>query len=229
MKILNRICQVLTIVFGLGSLVLFFTQFAEIVTNTGSVKLVGTEFAFGGKVSLAGTEYDMAKSADILLCFLLTAVGALVGIFSFKSKKLRYATPVFGIIAAVYMLVVAFAKGGKFFDERPLENIIEFNRTPFILYTAIALVLFAIASVAYLLIDDYLEIAASKSDKLTIPKRVVRFLRDYKSEGKKIVWPGIREVVKNVIIVLIMCLLVGALIWLVDFGLGQLITLILGK
>lgn len=229
MKILNRICQVLTIVFGLGSLVLFFTQFAEIVTSAGSVKLVGTEFAFGGKVSLAGAEYDMARSSHLLLCFLLTAIGALIGVFSFKSKKLRYATSAFGIITAVYMLVVAFSKGSKFFDMRPLENITEFNRTPFVLFTAIALVLFAVVSVSYLLIDDYLEVAASKGDKLTIPKRVVRFLRDYKSEGKKIVWPGIREVVKNVVIVLIMCLLVGALIWLVDFGLGQLITLILGK
>ena len=43
------------------------------------------------------------------------------------------------------------------------------------------------------------------------------------------VWPGIKDVLKNTLIVLVMCLLVGALIWLVDFGLGQLLGLILGK
>ncbi|MBQ8532710.1 MAG: preprotein translocase subunit SecE [Clostridia bacterium] len=92
----------------------------------------------------------------------------------------------------------------------------------------IALFLFVIASAAYLLIDDYIEVAASKGEKLTIPKRIIRFFKDYKSEVKKIVWPGLKEVIKNTVIVLIMCLLVGVLIWLIDFGLGQLLNLVLG-
>ena len=90
------------------------------------------------------------------------------------------------------------------------------------------MVAFAILAVAYLLLDDYLEVLASKGEKLTIPKRIVRFFRDYKSEVKKIVWPGIKDVMKNTVIVLVMCLLVGALIWIVDFGLGELLSLILG-
>ena len=88
--------------------------------------------------------------------------------------------------------------------------------------------MFTIASIAYLLIDDYIEVLESKGEKLTICKRVIRFLRDYKSEYKKIVWPSLKDVVKNTVIVLIMCLLIGALIWVVDFGLGQLLSLILG-
>jgi preprotein translocase subunit SecE len=79
-----------------------------------------------------------------------------------------------------------------------------------------------------LLIDDYIEVAESKGAKLTIPKRIVRFFRDYKSEVKKIVWPGYKDVIKNTVIVLIMCLIIGLLIWAVDFGLGQLVQLILG-
>ena len=225
MKTLNKICWILAIVLGLGSLVLFFTEFVEIVTASGTANPVGAQLAFGSEVKVGDTAVDMAKSADIFVCFWLTAIAAVMSIFSFKSKKLRYSASAFGIGAAIYMLVIALAKGGKFIDERPLEYT-AVNRTPFIIITAIALILFAIAAVAYLLIDDYLE--AKETKGLTIPKRVVRFIRDYKSECKKIVWPGLRDVVKNTVITLIMCLIVGILIWLVDFGLGQLLNLVLG-
>ena len=225
MKTLNKICWILASVLGLGSLVLFFTEFVEIVTASGTANPVGAQLAFGSEVKVGDTAVKMAKSADIFVCFWLTAIAAVMSIFSFKSKKLRYSASAFGIGAAIYMLVVALAKGGKFIDERPLEYT-AVNRTPFILITAIALVLFAVAAVAYLLIDDYLE--AKESKGLTIPKRVVRFIRDYKSEVNKIVWPGLKEVAKNTVITLIMCLLVGILIWLADFGLGKLLNLILG-
>ena len=67
----------------------------------------------------------------------------------------------------------------------------------------------------------------SKGAKRTIFKRIIAFFKDYKSEIKKIVWPGPRDVVKNTAIVLAMCLIVGAFIWLLDLGLGNLIKLIL--
>ena len=228
MKLLNKICQIAAIVFGVGSIVLFFTEFAKIAVEAGTVTPVGAQLAFGGKVDLAGG--NLARSADILLCFWLTVIGAALSVFSFKSKKLRFAAPAFGLVAAVYMLVIALSNAAKFVDIRPFkyEELVSLEYTPFVLLTAIALVLFAIASIAYLLIDDYLEIAASKGDKLTIPKRVVRFFRDYKSETKKIIWPGIKDVVKNTVIVLIICLLVGLLIWGIDFGLGKLLDFILG-
>ena len=43
----------------------------------------------------------------------------------------------------------------------------------------------------------------------------------------KIVWPGPRSVVKNTLIVLAVCLLVGAFIWLLDWGLGSLVKWII--
>ncbi|MBR3968501.1 MAG: preprotein translocase subunit SecE [Clostridia bacterium] len=67
----------------------------------------------------------------------------------------------------------------------------------------------------------------SKGAKRTIMQRVIGFFKDYKSESKKIVWPGLRDVVKNTVIVLVMCLLVGAFIWILDKGLAELIGLIL--
>lgn len=229
MKTLNKICQVLAIVLGLASLVLFFTDFVAIVTDGATEKLVGAQIAFGSKyTTAAGTAYDMAKSAQILFCFWLTAIAAVMSIFSFKSKKLRYAVPGLGVVSAVYMLVMRLSSAGKFVDSRPMANVTSVSYTAFVWMLVIALFLFVIASAAYLLIDDYIEVAASKGEKLTIPKRIIRFFKDYKSEVKKIVWPGLKEVIKNTVIVLIMCLLVGVLIWLIDFGLGQLLNLVLG-
>lgn len=228
MKAINNICRFLAAVLGLASLVLFFMDFAKIVTNGTEHSFVGAVLSFGSKVTVSGKEYDMAKSADILLCFWITAFAFITSIFSFKSKKLRYAAPGLGVIAAVYMFVIALSSPWSFVDTRPLTSVTEINYTPFVLLTAIALAAFTVVSLAYLLIDDYIEVLASKGEKLTILKRIGLFFRDYKSEAKKIVWPGFKDVVKNTIIVLIMCLLVGILIWLVDFGLSKLLDLIWG-
>lgn len=228
MKTVNRICQILVIVFGVASLVLFFTRFATVISSGNEVNLVGAQLGFGGKITAAGTEYKLAKSSDILFCFILTVLSAVFGVISFKSKKLRYAAPFVGIIDAVYMLVIALSNPYAFVDKRPLPDVTGITYSPFVLITAILLFAFTAAAVAYLLIDDYLEVKAAGGSKLTIPKRIIRFFRDYKSEIKKIVWPGWKDVAKNTVIVLIMCLIIGALIWLIDFGLGRLLELILG-
>ena len=221
MKTLNKICWILAIVFGLGSVVLFFTDFAAITTGGNTVTLVGAQLGFGAKI-------DMARSTHILLNFWLTVIGAAFAALSFKTKKLRYAAAGFGWFTAIYMLVIALSSAGRFVDYRPIADITKVEYAPFVLVAAIALFLFAIAATAHLLIDDYLEVLASKGAKLTIFKRIVRFFRDYKSEVKKIVWPGWKEVQKNTLIVLIICLVIGALIWVIDFGLAKLLSLILG-
>ena len=228
MKSVNKICRILSVVFGLASLVLFFTNFVNITTADFSKDIVGAQLAFGSKVEGIG---DMARSADILLCFCLTAISAVLSIFSFKSKSLRYAVPGIGIITTIYMLVILLSVPYAFVDIRPLayDDVQRMTYSVFVILAVVALALFTIASVAYLLIDDYLEVLESKGEKLPILKRVVRFFRDYKSEYKKIVWPNYKDVAKNTFIVLVMCLLIGALIWIVDFGLGQLLSLILGK
>ena len=227
MKIANRICQILSIVLAVASLVLFFTPFVSLETTAGSVSPVAAQFAFGSKVTIDGDAFDMARSAKLLFCFWLTVIGALLGGFSFKSKKLRYAAPVFGLGAGIFMLVKVFSAPINFVDFRPLTVTgAEFTLTAWL--TPICLLAFAVFAIAYLLIDDYLEVLASKGAKKTIAKRIVLFFRDYKSEVKKIVWPNIREVLKNTGIVLIMCLLIGVFIWLLDFGLGKLLELILG-
>ncbi len=230
MKTVNRICQILSVIFAAVSLVLFFTAFATISTPSGDTTMVGAALGFGAKTEIAGTEYDMARSADILFCFWLTVIGLLLSVFSFKSKKVRYAAPAVGLGTGIYMLVIALSNATKFVDARPLTTALGVSGieyTSFVLLTAIALLAFAAAAVAYLLIDDYIEVMQSKGSKRTIAQRVIAFLKDYKSEIKKIVWPGVNDVAKNTLIVLVMCLIIGAFIWLLDLGLGKLIELIL--
>jgi preprotein translocase subunit SecE len=228
MKVINKVCQILAIVFGLGALVLFFVPFANVTTGSETVSLVGAQLAFGTKATVGKVAYNMAKSADILFCLILTAFAAVMSLFSAKSKSLRYVAPGLGLISAIYMLVIALSSPWKFVDKRPLPSVSNIVYSDFVIILAIALFVFAAFAIAYLLIDDYLEVLASKGEKKTICQRIGLFFRDNKSEVKKIVWPSLRDVIKNTIIVLIMCLIVGALIWAVDFGLGRLIEAILG-
>ena len=226
MKIANKICQILSIVLAIASLVLFFTSFVSFEANGSTVSPVGAQLAFGSKVTVDGTAFDMARSTKLLFCFWLTLIGAVLSGLSFKSKKLRYAAPAFGLGAGIFMLVVVLSNPAKFVDFRPfVAGNAAYTVTAWLI--PICLLAFAVCAIAYLLIDDYLEVLASKGSKKTIAKRIVLFFRDYKSEVKKIVWPNIKEVLKNTGIVLIMCLLIGAFIWLLDLGLGKLLELIL--
>ncbi|MBQ7045226.1 MAG: preprotein translocase subunit SecE [Clostridia bacterium] len=127
------------------------------------------------------------------------------------------------------MLVIALSNPFYYVDTRPLVLVSDVTYTSSVLLTAIALFGLTVFAVAHLLIDDYLIVLASKGQKLTIAKRVVRFIKDYKSEVKKIVWPGPKSVIKNTVVVLAVCLVIGIVIWLVDFGLGNLLNLIWGK
>ncbi len=228
MKTVNKICQILAMVFGLASVAMFFMNFATIVTDGNSVTAIGAVLGFGSNVEVAGKEIAMAKSADIWFCFWLSAIGFIISVLTLKFKLARYFAPAFGLGAGIYMLVIALSHAGKFVDCRPLPNVTSVTYEPFVLIAAILLLVFAVLGVAHLLIADYIEVMESKGERLTIPKRIIRFLRDYKSEIKKIVWPGIKDVIKNTIIVLIACLIIGLFIWLLDFGLGQLLKLILG-
>jgi len=228
MKIINKVCQILSIVLSVAALVLFFTNFVSFNSGNNAVSAVGAQLAFGSKLEVAGEAVKMARSVKLLFCFWLTVISVVMSVFSFKSKKLRYAAPAFGLGAGIFMLVVALSSPYKFIDLRPFTSATGAEYGLSVLLCAIALLAFAVVAVAYLLIDDYIEVLESKGTKKTIAKRIALFFRDYKSEVKKIVWPHWKEVIKNTVIVLIMCLLIGAFIWVLDFGLGKLLELILG-
>ena len=229
MKAINKICRFSAIIFGLASVVLFFTKFATIFVNKIAVPVVGAQLAFGSEVEVTtGYVFPMHKSAHIFACFVLAVAAAAASFFAMKYKKGRYTASAVGLGATIYMLVVALSHPTNMIDKRPLPNVTAIEYSMFVWLIVAALFLFTVASIAHLLIDDYLEVKAADDGRLTIPKRVVRFFRDYKSETKKIVWPGPKDVVKSTLVVIVMCLLVGVLIWAVDFGLGKLLDVVLG-
>ena len=228
MKVISKACQVIALLGAAAALVLFFTDFADIVTKAGSTSLTGATMAFTGKNELAAA--NMARSTDIWFCCILTIAAVLFGGLGLKFKGSRVAELIFAAVPAVYMLVAACSVPGRFVDTRPLADITSVSYSkPFLLTTvlwvSIALFVCAIGIAANILLDDYIKVRGSKGS-LTIFGKVKRFVLDYKSEIKKIVWFSPNAVLKNTLIVIIVCVLFGAFVWLLDFGLGSLIGLI---
>ena len=115
----------------------------------------------------------------------------------------------------------------KFVDYRPFTlTSTGVNYTIYPVITLIVLFVGAVVGVASLLTADYVEVAESKGAKKTILTRIGRYLRDLKSEIKKVVWPTKKTLIKNVTVVLLMCLIIGGFIWLIDFGLASLLNVI---
>ena len=224
MKTLKSVFSVLTVVLAVAALVLFFFPFGEITLADGTVvERVGAEFAFGSDYN--GSE--VAQSSEVLFCGLLTVFTVLFSALSLKFKGTRWATLGFSIVAAVYMLVMGLSSPSSYLDTRGLGAVVTVayaNVAPLLISAALFLT-FA-SGAAYLLIADKIAVMESEEPKLPILKRIVKFFKDYKGEIKKIVWPGPKAVVKNTVIVLIMCGLCGLFIWLVDFGLSALLKLI---
>ena len=229
MKTTKKLFSVLSICLAVvATLLLFIIPFAQVnLADGSSIKGVAAEFAFG---SIDG--HTAGKSSDILFCGILTLLTAVFAGLSFKFKGARWATFGFSFVDAVYMLVIALSHSNKFIDVQGIvpENLIGDNSTQYLnnapLLISIALFLTCASSVAYLLIADKLAVMEEGSGKLTILKKIVKFLKDYKSEFKKIVWPNFRTVMKNTLIVFLMCAAVGLFIWAIDFGLDALLKLI---
>ena len=49
------------------------------------------------------------------------------------------------------------------------------------------------------------------------PNRVLRWLKDLRGELKKVTWPSMKDVVKNVGIVIACVIVVGVCIWVFDY------------
>lgn len=219
MKTINKVCQILALAAALAAAVLFFTDFANIVSTSKEFSATGAQLAFG--VDIEGIA--MHRSSKLLFVFIVTLLTVVFGGFSFAKKGAKWGTVVCSAVSAIFMLVITLSAPRKFMDMDGVAGFKSVNHTMFVLITTILLFVALICSIVHLLVNDYIECAGKKP---TIPKKVVRFLKDYKSESKKIVWPTLKDVVKNTVIVLIMCAILGAFIWLLDFGLSQLLDLL---
>jgi len=71
--------------------------------------------------------------------------------------------------------------------------------------------------------------AKSKKDKTAKAKKggLIRKIREVKSEFKKIIWPTFPAVVRNTLITLAMCVLVGVAVFVIDSALSALVNLML--
>jgi preprotein translocase subunit SecE len=58
-------------------------------------------------------------------------------------------------------------------------------------------------------------------------KKLINFLKDVRRELKKVQWPNRRELTTYTGVVLLSVVVVGAIIWLVDLGYQQILSLIL--
>lgn len=225
MKVLNNILKVLTLVFSVAGVVLFFTNFVTFNLSDGSAySLVGAQMAFGSYCDAVAS--NLAKSPKIIFCMILSIIAVIASGYNVLKNSVasRWFTIVTNAVSGIYMLVVALSKPWRFFDLRPFDKITDIAYTPFVLVTALVILAAFALSVAHQLVAD--SIIAKAEGKLTILKKVAKFFREYKAEIHKIVWPNLKSVSKNTLIVLAMCAIFGVFVWLLDLGLGALIGLI---
>jgi preprotein translocase subunit SecE len=226
-KIVNKACQVLAALAGLATLVFFFFTFVTFGKTDGSfVDASGFQLAFGNKLS---DGVEVFTSPWMLFNFWAILIATVTAIFTFfsKSRVLKYFSTAVALVAAVFMLVIALRHPNYFVNTQPYVGITLSSYTVFVLLSSIAMFVATGFGVAHFLVSDYIDVLESKGAKKPLLKRIGQFFKDYKSETKKIVWPGLKEVLKNTGIVLVMFVIIGAIIWLVDFGLGNLLEALL--
>ncbi|MDR1204274.1 MAG: preprotein translocase subunit SecE [Peptococcaceae bacterium] len=69
--------------------------------------------------------------------------------------------------------------------------------------------------------------ATAKAEKVRLVERVKKRFRGVTQEMKKVHWPTRRELMVYTAVVLVTCALVGSFIWIVDFGVSSLMTLMI--
>ncbi|NLN65765.1 MAG: preprotein translocase subunit SecE [Clostridiaceae bacterium] len=62
--------------------------------------------------------------------------------------------------------------------------------------------------------------------KPNILQKLTKFVKDIYLELKKVLWPSRKQVINNTLTVLVTCLLIGGVIWILDFALGYLYKLV---
>ena len=125
---------------------------------------------------------------------------------------------------------MVLGKGAAYVDVRNISTLFTVESISMSLFAVLSCVFSfgaVLSGAGQILVNDHIEVLESKGAKASIPKRIARFFRDYKGEIKKIVWPTGKSVLRNTLVVLAMCLIVGAFIWLLDWGMSELVKLIL--
>ncbi len=225
MKFVSNFLRVLAVVLAVATLAAFFFPFVEVVVGDKTATINGLQCAFGADLTKAlgenMTTYKGGYYVGSLILTVLTAAAMVAGLFS-KKKGWDGTAIITGIINCIMLISFIAKQPSAYVDMGHVMGATLAYTTVFTLAVAggIASVVMCIVGV---LAKDAVE--CKETGNLTIPKRVLKFLREYKSELKKVVWPGPRGVVKNTVVVLGFCGIALLLIWLVDMGLGKLFEL----
>ncbi len=232
MKAVSLASRIIAVALGVATFALLFFGIVHVASAQGTFELSATQLAFGSKLThdASGETLEqvvsLGKSAWYFFTFFVAAIATVCAVASFKSNKAATASLVFGAVTVIMNVLFICNTPGTYVDHRPLTKISEiwYNNTFIaLLCISIAFVVFTIASI---LIADYVAVKESNGAKKVLLARFKAWLLEYKSEIKKTTWPSFSTVVRNTIIVLIMCAVVGAFIWLADFGLGKLVELV---
>jgi len=70
------------------------------------------------------------------------------------------------------------------------------------------------------------EVALQSRNRLT---RLTRFLREVKSELKKVTWPNKKELTANTIVVLVSVFFAATMIWFIDTFFAQILKVFIAK
>jgi preprotein translocase subunit SecE len=65
-------------------------------------------------------------------------------------------------------------------------------------------------------------------EKIALPQQITRFFKEIRAELKKVTWTGRKEVMSGTIAVLVLCGIISLFLWVIDFGLSQVVRLVLG-
>ena len=60
-------------------------------------------------------------------------------------------------------------------------------------------------------------------------KGITRFIKEIRSELKKVIWPSRQQLINNTVTVLLACLIIGVIIWAFDFTLSYLVDTFLTR
>jgi preprotein translocase subunit SecE len=67
-----------------------------------------------------------------------------------------------------------------------------------------------------------------RPDKVSLPKKLVRFLREVVAELRKVIWPSRKQLVTYTIVVLVFVSFMVALVWVLDLVFAQGVMLLFG-
>ena len=90
MKAVNKISQVLAVLFSAAAVIFFFLPFATVAFGGKDYTFIGAQFAFG--TGIEGIKDSLAKSGQVLFCFILALLTLVFSGLTFKFKKMMIVT-----------------------------------------------------------------------------------------------------------------------------------------